>query len=67
MKYFWMKSKKNQFFFETLKAKVTTTICITIFSLENPQSTRRVTTGRKTGANITNVTQPLSTTNIDST
>ncbi|MFS7915384.1 hypothetical protein Hanom_Chr02g00164671 [Helianthus anomalus] len=67
MKYFWMKSKKNQFFWKTPKANVTTTICITILSLKNPQSTPRVAAGRKTVSNSTNVTQPSSTTNTDST
>ncbi|MFS7911079.1 hypothetical protein Hanom_Chr02g00113801 [Helianthus anomalus] len=68
MKYFWVKSKKNQFFFwKTPKAKVTTTICIIIFYLKPPQSTPCVAVGRKTMSNNTNVTQPSSTTNTDST
>ncbi|KAJ0827946.1 hypothetical protein HanRHA438_Chr17g0831631 [Helianthus annuus] len=58
MKYFWVKNKKINFFWKTPKDKVTTTIWITIFSLENPQSTPRVATGRKTVSNGTNVTQP---------
>ncbi|MFS7977395.1 hypothetical protein Hanom_Chr10g00903491 [Helianthus anomalus] len=59
MKYFWVKSKKKSiFFWKTFKAKVTTTICITIFSLENPQSTTRFAAGRKTASNSINVTQP---------
>ncbi|KAJ0922460.1 hypothetical protein HanPSC8_Chr05g0204061 [Helianthus annuus] len=67
MKYFLLKSKKINFFWKTPKANVTTTICITIFSLENPQSTPRVAAGRKTVSNSTNVTQPSSTTDTDST
>ncbi|KAJ0614564.1 hypothetical protein HanIR_Chr02g0063861 [Helianthus annuus] len=47
MKYFWVKSKKNFFFWKTHKANVTTTICITIFSLKTPQSTPALRRGVK--------------------
>ncbi|KAJ0941582.1 hypothetical protein HanRHA438_Chr02g0096041 [Helianthus annuus] len=40
MKYFWVKSKKINFFKKPPKAKVLTTICITIFCLKPPQKPR---------------------------
>ncbi|MFS8029776.1 hypothetical protein Hanom_Chr17g01526311 [Helianthus anomalus] len=67
MNYLWVECKNIIFFWKTPKAKVTTTICITIFSLKNPQSTPRVAAGCKTVSNSTNATQPSSTTNTDST